>query len=132
MKYMLDTNICIYLIKKKPKKVFENLKKHKSSDICISSITLSELLYGAEKSQYVSRNKLAIFTLLSNIQVMSFDENAAFSYGEIRASLERSGNVIGGMDMLIAGHAKSLGLILVSNNVKEFKRVDGLKLENWA
>lgn len=132
MKYMLDTNICIYAIKHKPEKVLMNLKRHDPSEICVSSITYAELIYGVEKSQYVDKNRIALALLFSSIEILEFDSLAAEQYGKIRADLEIAGTPIGNMDMMIAGHAKSRGFTLVTNNIKEFKRVDGLKVENWA
>ncbi len=129
---MLDTNICIYIIKQKPKAALEKFKKMKNTDICISSITYSELIYGAEKSSNVAKNMVALTMFLANIEILPYDENASVTYGLIRAKLEKKGNLIGPLDMLIAAHAKSLNMTLVSNNLKEFKRVDGLKLDNWV
>ena len=132
MMYMLDTNICIYIIKQKPKIVIDKFKKMNNANICISSITYSELLYGAEKSSNIAKNLLALTMFLSNIEILSYDESASVDYGIIRAKLEKEGKIIGPLDMLIAAHAKSLNITLVSNNLKEFERVDGLKLENWV
>lgn len=132
MIYMLDTNICIYIIKQKPKEVIDKFKKMKENDICISSITYSELIYGAEKSSNVKKNLLALTMFLSNIEILPYDENASSEYGLIRAELEKDGKPIGPLDMLIAAHAKSLNIKLVTNNVKEFERVKGLKIENWV
>lgn len=131
MMYMLDTNICIYIIKQKPKSVIDKFKKMNNANICISSITYSELLYGAEKSSNIAKNLLALTMFLSNIEILSYDESASIDYGIIRAKLEKQGKIIGPLDMLIAAHAKSLNITLVSNNLKEFERVDGLRLENW-
>lgn len=132
MKYMLDTNICIYAIKHKPEKVFKKLQKINPSDVCISSVTYAELIYGVEKSAAVERNRLALSMMLSNIEIMNFGVLAATSYGMVRADLEKKGTPIGPLDMMIAGHAKSLGCTVVTNNVKEFSRVKGLKIANWA
>ena len=129
---MLDTNICIYLIKNKPECVLKRLKEHEYSEICISSVTYAELVHGVEKSQAVEKNRLALAILLANIEIMNFDTLAAEEYGKIRAELEKSGTPIGPMDMMIAGHAKSLGYTIVTNNTKEFMRVSGLLIENWA
>ncbi len=109
MKYMLDTNICIYIIKKKPRKVLDTLKTLEIGDVCISTITLAELEYGVNKSQ---------------------QEDVIF--GEIRASLEKRGQIIGAYDLLIAAHALSKNLILITNNTGEFSRIPGLSLQNWA
>ena len=119
MKYMLDTNICIYAIKHKPPEVIRNFLKHDPDDMCISSITYGELMHGVEKSQSVERNRVAITLFLSSIEILPFDAEAAEEYGRVRADLERKGTPIGPMDMLIAGHAKSEGLILVTNNTRE-------------
>lgn len=132
MRYMLDTNICIYAIKNKPKEVIERLKEHEPSEICISSVTYAELIHGVEKSKAVNKNRIALTLLLADIEILPFDANAAESYGEIRAELERKGNPIGPLDMMIAGHAKSLGYTVVTNNIKEFERVAGLRFENWV
>ena len=132
MRYMLDTNICIYVIKHKPEKVFQKLQEVDPSDVCISSVTYAELVHGVEKSAAVDRNRLALSILLANIEILDFDVNAAEGYGKIRADLEKNGTPIGPLDMMIAGHARSLDYTVVTNNVKEFKRVSGLKIENWA
>lgn len=132
MRYMLDTNICIYSIKHKPEQVFLRLQEHNPADICISSVTYAELVRGVEKSQAVEKNRLALTLLLSSIEILNFDALAAESYGKIRADLEKQGTPIRPLDMMIAGHAKSLGYTVVTNNTKEFKRIKDLKLENWT
>ncbi len=132
MRYMLDTNICIYLIKHKPPQVFEKLQEHNPDEICISSVTYAGLVHGVEKSRAVERNRLALTILLANIEILDFDMKAAEEYGRIRADLEKKGTPIGPLDMMIAGHAKSLGYTVVTNNVGEFKRVEGLQYENWV
>lgn len=132
MKYMLDTNICIYAIKHKPQKVFEQLQRINPEDVCISSVTYAELVHGVEKSNAVEKNRFALALLLSKIEILSFDVNAANEYGKIRADLERKGTPIGTLDMMIAGHAKSVDCIVVTNNVKEFCRIDNLEIVNWA
>ena len=132
MRYMLDTNICIYVIKHKPEKVFQKLQEVDPSDVCISSVTYAELVHGVEKSAAVDKNRLALAILLANIEILDFDVNAAEGYGKIRADLEKNGTPIGPLDMMIAGHARSLDYTVVTNNVKEFKRVSGLKIENWV
>lgn len=129
---MLDTNICIYAIKNKPPKVFAELQKHDPSEICISSVTYAELVYGVEKSAAVDKNRLALALLLADISILGFDAEAADEYGAIRAHLERNGSPIGPLDMMIAGHARSRGCTLVTNNVREFERVPDLLIENWA
>ena len=132
MKYMLDTNICIYAIKHKPPEVIKNFLMHDPDDICISSITYGELMHGVEQSQAVEKNRLAITMFLSSITILPFGHYAAEEYGKIRAALERKGTPIGPMDMLIAGHARSEGLILVTNNTREFFRVEDLEVEDWT
>lgn len=132
MKYMLDTNICIYAIKHKPPEVIKNFLKHDPDDMCISAITYGELMYGVEKSQAVERNRIALTLFLSSISILPFDYYAAEEYGKIRADLEHKGTPIGPMDMLIAGHARSEKLILVTNNTREFLRVEGLDVVDWT
>ena len=132
MRYMLDTNICIYAIKHKPEQVFMRLQEHDPIDICISSVTYAELVHGVEKSKAIEKNRVALALLLANIEIMNFDSLAAESYGKIRADLEKAGTPIGPLDMMIAGHAMALGYTVVTNNTKEFDRVKGLKLENWT
>jgi len=132
VKFLLDTNICIYIIKQKPAKVLEKFKRLHPSDVGISSITLAELEYGIAKSQQSEKNRIALNQFLITLEIVKFDEKASNIYGGVRAELERKGLVIGAMDMLIAAHAISLDLILVTNNVKEFSRIPNLRLENWA
>ena len=132
MRYMLDTNICIYAIRQKPEKVFSKLKKMNPADICVSAVTYAELACGVEKSAAVERNRLVLSLLLANIEILDFDSKAAEEYGRVRADLEKQGVPIGPLDMMIAGHARSLGYTVVTNNLKEFSRVSGLKTENWA
>lgn len=129
---MLDTNICIYAIKHKPEKVLEELQRHDPSDVCISAVTYAELIHGVEKSAAIEKNRLALSLLLANIEIFDFDAKAADCYGKIRAELEKKGSPIGPLDMMIAGHARSLEFTLVTNNMKEFSRVSGLRQENWA
>lgn len=132
MQYLLDTNICIYLIKQKPPKVLTRFKTLALSDIGISSITVAELEYGVCKSQQQEKNRNALMQFLIPLEIVEFDQAAATIYGSIRSDLEAKGLVIGSMDMLIAAHALSLGITLVSNNVREFSRIANLSLENWA
>lgn len=132
MKYMLDTNICVYLIKKKPENVLMNLHSNMSDGVAISAITLAELMHGVEASAYPEKNAIALNQFLSIVDILSFDDEAAAEYGKICATLRRLGTPIGAMDMLIVAHAKSKGLIIVTNNVREFERVEGLGLENWV
>ncbi len=132
MKYMLDTNICIYAIKHKPDTVIRNFLSHDPEELCISTITYAELMHGVEKSMAVERNRIAMSLFLSPITILQFDERAAEEYGRIKTELEKKGTPIGLMDTLIASHAKSSGLIIVTNNTREFNRVVGLKVEDWT
>ena len=132
MKYMLDTNICIYTIKHKPSEVIKNFLRHNPDEMCISSITYAELMHGVEKSQAVERNRMAITLFLSAITILPFNQYAAEEYGKVRAKLERKGTPIGPMDMLIAGHARAEELVLVTNNTREFFRVENLEAEDWT
>ena len=132
MRYMLDTNICIYVIKHKPETVFQKLQNTNPEDVCISSVTYAELVHGVEKSAAVEKNRLALSMLLANMEILDFDVDAADCYGKIRAALEKKGTPIGPLDMMIAAHAQSLGYTVVTNNVKEFSRVSALKIENWV
>jgi tRNA(fMet)-specific endonuclease VapC len=132
MKVMLDTNICIYLIKQQPPTVIERFQSHPVGEIGISSITAAELAYGVSKSLQASKNRHALEQFLAPLEVAPFDQLAAWSYGRLRWQLEAKGTPIGSMDMLIAAHALSLGARLVSNNLREFRRIPGLRLENWA
>ena len=132
MKYMLDTNICIYIIRHQPENVIRKFMEHDSEDICISAVTYAELAHGVEKSQAREKNRIALMVLLSEIQIVPFDDLAAQIYGEVKADLQKKGTPIGPMDTLIAAHAKAQNLTLVTNNTKEFARVDGLKLEDWV
>lgn len=131
LKYMLDTNIIIYTIKNRPEHVREAFKLHEGQ-MCISAVTLGELIYGAEKSSQTERNLADIEGLIARINVAVFEEQAAKHFGQLRTELYKVGKPIGPYDMMIAGHARALGLILVTNNTKEFSRVPGLRIENWA
>ena len=128
---MLDTNIIIYIIKNRPKQLKKQFKQHKGQ-MCIASITLGELVFGAEHSQQVARNLADIEAMIARIEVLPFDNKAAYHFGQIRASLYSIGQPVGPYDMMIAGQARASGLILVTNNVKEFKLVSGLQIENWT
>jgi len=131
LKYMLDTNIVIYVIKRRPLEVLATFNKH-VGQMCISSITLAELLHGVEKSSQPEHNLRRVEDFISRLDVLEYTAKAAAHYGDIRANLETQGNTIGVNDLHIAGHARSEGLILVTNNEREFTRVDGLRLENWV
>jgi tRNA(fMet)-specific endonuclease VapC len=131
MGFMLDTNICIYMIRGKPPQVLSRLKALPLGDVSVSSITVSELEYGVAKSSKPQQNRDALDAFLAPLEILPFNGEAAFRYGEIRAFLEKEGKLIGAMDMLIAAHAVSASMTLVTNNIKEFDRVPGLRLENW-
>ena len=132
MKFMLDTNTCIYIIKRKPADVIERFYQTKISQIGISSITLSELLYGVSKSSKPEQNQMALMQFVAPIEVSPYGDQAALCYGDLRTHLEKQGTPIGALDMLIAAHALSIDCTLVTNNVKEFIRIPLLKIDNWA
>jgi tRNA(fMet)-specific endonuclease VapC len=132
MKVLLDTNICIYTIKQEPAWVKERFAALSFGDVGVSSITVAELQYGVQKSRYPERNGQALQQFLLPLLIADFDDCAAEAYGAIRAALERQGTPIGPMDMLIAAHALSLDVTLVTNNEREFSRVPGLRIVNWA
>jgi len=132
MRYLLDTNICIYLIKQRPLQVMEKFNAYSVGEIGVSSITAGELWYGVAKSEYRETNQRALEQFFLPLIVAEFDEEASEVYGEIRAVLEREGKPIGAMDMLIAAHAVSMGVTLVTNNEREFSRVPDLMIENWV
>lgn len=131
IKYMLDTNTCIFAIKKNPR-VLERMLARPEGELCVSSITYAELSHGVEKSAFPEKNRLALIMFLAWITILPFDAEAAEEYGAIRASLEKQGTPIGPMDLHIAAHAKARGLVVVTNNVREFSRIDSLKLEDWS
>lgn len=130
LRYLLDTNIVIYVIKRRPLAVLDTFNRHHGR-MAISSITLAELLHGVEKSSDPARNLQSVQDFTSRLMVLPYDEAAAAHYGQICATLERQGQTIGVNDLHIAGHARSRGLSVVSNNEREFRRVDGLTVENW-
>ncbi|MBM3106474.1 tRNA(fMet)-specific endonuclease VapC [Pseudomonas sp. P66] len=130
LKYMLDTNICIFTLKNRPQEVREAFNRH-HGQLCISTITLMELFYGAEKSAAPERNLSVVEGFAARLEVLSYDNLAAAHSGQLRAELAKAGTPVGPYDQMIAGHARSLGLILVSNNLREFQRVPGLRVEDW-
>jgi tRNA(fMet)-specific endonuclease VapC len=132
MRFMLDTDICIYIIKKHPAKVVQRFRALKPFEVGISAITLAELEFGAAKSSRPERNREALSGFLAPLEIAPFDDAAALHYGEVRAALEKEGSPIGSMDLMIASHARSLSVTLVTNNEREFRRVPGLKVENWT
>ena len=131
MRYMLDTNVLIKLIRGDQGKIKQTLLLNSSKDIYISSITVAELMHGAEKSKSPKDNKILVAMALSTFTVVDFDVDAAIEYGFIQNELEREGNLIGTMDMLIAAHARSLDITLVTHNTKDFCRIENLKIEDW-
>lgn len=131
MKYLLDTNICIYLINHRPERVLQHFYQHKIGDIAISAITASELAFGVEKTGS-ARNRRALEKFFLPLEILPFDDRAIWHYGKLRADLQRKGTPIGSLDMLIAAHALSLSMTLVTNNTKEFSRIANLTLENWV
>ncbi len=132
MNYMLDTNMCIYIIKRHPEKVLKKFLTLSVGEVCISSITLAELMYGIHKSQYSKKNKAALQDFLLPLDIMPFNDEVTDHYGRIRTYLEKKGVPIGALDTMIAAHALSLGSILVTNNQKEFVRVPDLNIEDWT
>ena len=132
MNYLIDTNICIYIMNQRPHELIQKFKKFEIGQIAISSITVSELNYGVAKNQQKKSNTKRLEEFLTPFVILPYDENVSKYYGTIRSHLESQGNVIGPMDMLIAAQAISENLTLVTNNEKEFQRIDSLKVENWA
>jgi len=131
LRYMLDTNICIYVIKNRPEGLRERFNRL-ADQLCISAVTLAEIIYGAEKSARQIENIKIVEQFAARLDVLPFGERAATHYGQIRADLERAGHPIGLHDMMIGGHARSEGLTLVSNNVREFQHIEGLRVDNWV
>ena len=129
--YMLDTNICVFVIRRKPPRLLERLQKTLGV-LCLSTITLAELKHGVEKSLFLEKNTKALMDFLSIVEILPFDDKAAGEYGKVKTALQRRGMPIGPLDTLIAAHAKAVGMILVTNNTKEFARVDGLQIEDWT
>ncbi len=132
MKYLLDTNICIYSLNKRPPEVLDRLRAEGQEAVAISVITMLELRQGAEESQHPKKTHSKLDLFLGPLKILPFDEKAALEGARIRAHLERQGNRIGDLDSLIAAHAVSLKLVMVTNNLSEFSRVPGLRTENWV
>jgi tRNA(fMet)-specific endonuclease VapC len=132
MNFLIDTNICIYIMNEKPIEVINKFKDTEIGQIGISSITVSELHYGVSKSKFLKQNVKRLEEFLIPFEILPYDENASKFYGEIRAQLESQGSIIGPLDLLIAAHAVSNDSVLVTNNEKEFSRIDSLKIENWV
>ena len=132
MLYLLDTNTCIYFLNRSSERIVSQFKKYSPSEILLSSITVAELFYGAEKSKARKKNWAVVEEFVSNFNIVPFDEKSCQTYAKTRASLEKSGLPIGPMDLLIASISIANNYILVTNNIKEFKRIKGIKLENWV
>ena len=132
MKYLLDTNVCIALIRQKSPALLDRVAQHTIADIGISSITVAELQYGVYRSQHQAQNEQALAQFLIPLNILDFDYEAAAAYGHLRAALEAQGAPIGALDMLIAAHAVSRNLVIVTNNTREFARVPGLSVEDWS
>jgi len=132
MRILLDTDVCIYLIKQKSPVVIERLSRYDLGEVALSSITIAELSFGVAKSRHVERNREALQQFLMPFTIAPFDHRAAVAYGRVRADLEGSGRPIGPLDTLIGAHAVALGVILATNNVREFSRIDGLVVEGWG
>ncbi|MBC3412413.1 tRNA(fMet)-specific endonuclease VapC [Pseudomonas sp. SWRI107] len=130
LKYMLDTNICIYTIKSKPQQVRDAFNRH-HGQLAISTVTLMELVYGAEKSAAPARNLAVVEGFAARLEVLDYDQSGAAHTAQLRAELAKAGTPIGPYDQMIAGHARALGLVLVTNNLREFQRVPGLRVEDW-
>jgi len=131
LKFMLDTTIVVYVVKNRPESARTAFRRH-SGQICISSVTWGELVFGAERSSQPERNLTDIEAMAARMEIVPFDQQAATHFGQLRAELYRLGSQIGPYDTMIAGHARALGLILVTNNMKEFLRVPGLRVDNWV
>ena len=132
IKYLIDTNICIYIMNKRPLEIILKFKQFDVGEIGVSTITVSELQYGVSKSKNHRLNKQRVEEFLSPLDILPYDELAASIYGDIRLELEKYGEPIGPLDLLIAAHGLSRNLVLITNNEKEFKRVKNLKVENWV
>ncbi|MFV3404512.1 MULTISPECIES: type II toxin-antitoxin system tRNA(fMet)-specific endonuclease VapC [Pseudomonas] len=130
LRYMLDTNICIFTIKNKPQQVRDAFNRH-HGQLAISTITLMELVYGAEKSAAPERNLAVIEGFAARLEVLDYDQTGAAHTAQLRAELAKAGTPIGPYDQMIAGHARARGLVLVTNNLREFQRVPGLRVEDW-
>jgi tRNA(fMet)-specific endonuclease VapC len=130
--YLLDTNTCIYAIKNKPILVLEQIKEKSKLGIYISALTVAELEYGIENSTKIEENRVSLLKYLSLFNILPFDDRDAIPYGKLKAKLRKEGNIIGPIDMLLAAQALSKDLIVVTNNSKEFRRIENLKLENWV
>jgi tRNA(fMet)-specific endonuclease VapC len=132
MKYMLDTNICIDMIRQKSQALIKRLVACIPGEVVVSTITIAELAHAVQNSNRVKQNMAALEQFLLPLEIVNFDQHASVAYGNIRAALERTGNIIGAMDMLIGAHALSLKVTLVTNNINEFQHIPNLQLEDWT
>lgn len=132
MRYMLDTNICIYLIKNRSDQLLHRMRGLHTGEVGVSIVTVAELQYGVSKSQHKERNQVALEAFLLPLEIADFSVDSTVAYGEIRADLEKQGRPIGPLDTLIAAHARSLDVLLITNNTREFARVPGLRVEDWT
>ena len=132
MNYLLDTNTCIYIINKKPASAIEKIRRKRPEQVAVSSITVAELEYGAARSKLPERNRVALIEFLVAFTILDFGQTDAAFYGTVRASLDKLGKPIGPMDLLLAAQARAQNLVLVTNNLKEFRRVEGLRVESWV
>ena len=132
MRFMLDTNTCVELIRQRNDRILRKMQRFRPDDLCVSSVTLSELEYGVAKSADPEKNRLALAEFMTPLSVLPYDDAVAPVYGRVRVGLERAGTPIGPLDTLIAAHALSLGLTVVTGNEGEFRRVAGLKVQNWS
>ena len=130
--YLLDTNMCIFAIKRRPPHVLEIIREKSKNGIYISSLTIAELEYGVENSKQIENNRIALLKFISLFNVISFDDTDAIQYGKLKAKLKKEGRIIGPIDLLLAAQALSKDLIFITNNVDEFIRVEGLKIEDWS
>ena len=131
-RYMLDTDTCSYIMRRSPDAVIKRLAKVPVSDVCVSVISKSELMFGVEVSPKRRQDEAALTSFLRYVEVLDFPDEAASHYAKIRAELKARGTMIGANDLFIAAHARSLGLMLITNNTREFKQVRGLSIDNWA
>jgi tRNA(fMet)-specific endonuclease VapC len=130
--YILDTNICIFAIKKKSPNLLDKISEHLNDGIYISSLTVAELEYGVSNSQYPEKNRIALLEFLSIFNILDFKESDAVPYGMLKTILRRNGNIIGPIDMLLAAQGISNNMTMVTNNIKKFERVEGLRIEDWS
>ncbi len=130
--YLLDTNICIFAINRRPPNVIERIRKQLGAGICISALTIAELEYGVENSKKIQDNRIALLKFISPFGVLNYDDSDAIKYGKLKSGLRKTGMLIGPIDMLLASQALSKDLVLVTNNVAEFSRIEALRIEDWS